>query len=61
MRIENVWQWEGRVNRATYFLVGIGVCVEVCRGLGRGYAAIPPAMELLNYWRPFGAITDCTR
>ncbi len=58
MRIENFWQWEGRVNRATYFLVGVSAFllkfavdwVVVTRLFHRPWS-------LLNYWRPFGAIT----
>jgi uncharacterized membrane protein YhaH (DUF805 family) len=58
MRIENFWQWEGRVNRATYFLVGASAFllkfavdwVVVTRLFHRPWS-------LLNYWRPFGAIT----
>src|SRR5712675_203375 len=58
MRMANVWQWEGRVNRATYFLVGASAFllkfvvdwVVVTRLFHRPWS-------LLNYWRPFGAIT----
>src|SRR5438477_4839881 len=58
MHIENFWQWEGRVNRSTYFLVGVSAFllkfavdwVVVTRLFHRSWS-------LLNYWRPFGAIT----
>ena len=58
MRIGNFWQWEGRVSRATYFLVAASAFllkfavdwVVVTRLFHRPWS-------LLNYWRPFGAIT----
>jgi uncharacterized membrane protein YhaH (DUF805 family) len=58
MRLENIWQWEGRVNRATYFVVGVTAFLlkfaldwlVVTRVFHRTWS-------LLNYWRPFGAIS----
>jgi len=58
MRSTNIWQWEGRVDRATYFGVGVAAFalkflldwVVVTRLFHRPWS-------LLNYWRPFGAIS----
>jgi uncharacterized membrane protein YhaH (DUF805 family) len=58
MRVANLWQWEGRVDRATYFLVGVTAFglkflldwAVVTRIFHRQWS-------LLNYWRPFGAIS----
>ncbi len=58
MRIGNIWQWEGRVDRATYATVGgtafaLKFLVDwlvVTRLFGRPWS-------LLSYWRPFGAIS----
>src|SRR5260221_7533592 len=58
MRVENSWQWEGRVDRATYAAVGITAFalkflldwLVVTRLFTRPWS-------LLNYWRPFGAIS----
>src|SRR5438477_11189098 len=58
MRVENFWQWEGHVNRGTYFVVGVAAFVlkflldwfVVTRVFHRPWS-------LLNYWRPFGAIS----
>src|SRR4030095_12355111 len=58
MRVSNVWQWEGRVNRTAYFFVGLAAFVlkflldwiVVTRVFHRPWS-------LLNYWRPFGAIS----
>jgi len=58
MRPANLWQWEGRVDRITYFTVGLTAFalkfvvdwVVVARVFHRSWS-------LLNYWRPFGAIS----
>ena len=58
MRTANVWQWEGRVDRATYAAVGVAAFVLkflvdwliVTRVFHRPWS-------LLNYWRPFGVIS----
>jgi uncharacterized membrane protein YhaH (DUF805 family) len=58
MRIGNIWQWEGRVDRATYLAVGILAFalkflldwLVVTRLFHRSWS-------LLNYWRPFGVIS----
>ena len=58
MRLGNVWQWEGRVDRATYATVGVTAFalkflvdwLVVTRLFGRPWS-------LLSYWRPFGAIS----
>jgi hypothetical protein len=58
MRTVNIWQWEGRVDRATYALVGVAAFalkflidwLVVARVFHRSWS-------LLNYWRPFGAIS----
>jgi len=58
MRIGNFCQWEGRVDRATYAAVGVSAFalkfvldwLVVTRLFRRPWS-------LLNYWRPFGAIS----
>jgi uncharacterized membrane protein YhaH (DUF805 family) len=58
MRTANIWQWKGRVDRATYAAVGVAAFalkffvdwVVVTRIFHRPWS-------LLNYWRPFGAIS----
>ena len=58
MRVGNLWTWEGRVDRATYATVGIAAFalkflldwLIVTRVFARHWT-------LLNYWRPFGAIS----
>lgn len=58
MRIGNIWQWEGRVDRATYATVGVTAFalkflvdwLVVTRMFNRSWS-------LLSYWRPFGAIS----
>src|SRR6266478_6915676 len=58
MRTVNIWQWEGRVDRATYAAVGVAAFalkfsidwVVVTRVFHRPWSS-------LNYWRPFGAIS----
>jgi uncharacterized membrane protein YhaH (DUF805 family) len=58
MRFGNVWQWQGRVDRATYATVGVTAFalkflvdwLVVTRLFSRSWS-------LLSYWRPFGAIS----
>jgi uncharacterized membrane protein YhaH (DUF805 family) len=58
MRKTNIWQWEGRIGRATYAAVGVAAFaakffidwVVVTRIFHRPWT-------LLNYWRPFGEIS----
>ncbi|HMH80978.1 MAG TPA: DUF805 domain-containing protein [Candidatus Acidoferrum sp.] len=58
MRKTNIWQWEGRIGRATYLAVGVAALaakffidwVVVTRIFHRPWS-------LLNYWQPFGEIT----
>jgi uncharacterized membrane protein YhaH (DUF805 family) len=58
MRTANIWQWEGRVDRAMYPEVGAAAFalkflldwVIVTQVFHRKWS-------LLNYWRPFGAIS----
>src|SRR6266404_3689243 len=58
MRTANIWQWEGRVGRATYAAVGVAAFalkffidwVVVTRVFHRPWS-------LFNYWRPFGVIS----
>jgi uncharacterized membrane protein YhaH (DUF805 family) len=53
-----MWQWEGRIDRSTYATVGVAAFAlkflvdwaVVTRAFGRQWS-------LLNYWRPFGAIS----
>ena len=58
MRKANIWQWQGRIGRATYAAVGVTAFaakffidwVVVSRIFHRPW-------RLLNYWRPFGVIS----
>src|SRR5262245_52384064 len=58
MRAWNFWQWEGRTDRPTYAVVGVVAFalkflvdwLVVTRIFHRPWS-------LLNYWRPFGAIS----
>jgi len=58
MRAWNFWQWEGRTDRPTYAVVGVAAFalkffvdwLVVTRIFHRPWS-------LLNYWRPFGAIS----
>ncbi len=62
MRMQNFWDWEGRVNRGTYLFVGISAFalkflldrLIVTRMFHREWG-------LQSYWRPFGAITGVHR
>src|SRR5579884_684982 len=57
MQLPNLWQWEGRITRKTYFIVGVAAFavkffldwLAVTRLFHRPWS-------LLNYWRPFGLI-----
>jgi len=58
VRVENIWRWEGRINRATYFTVG--VIAFFCKFLVDWFVVTQlfhRPWSLLNYWRPFGAIS----
>ena len=58
MRLGNFWQWEGRVDRATFATVGVSAFalkffvdwLVVTRLFARSWS-------LLSYWRPFGVIS----
>jgi uncharacterized membrane protein YhaH (DUF805 family) len=58
MGVGNIWQWEGRVDRGRYAAVGVVAFalkflldwLVVIRLFHRPWS-------LLNYWRPFGAIS----
>ena len=58
MPAANFWSWEGRVSRASYSTVGVlafalkflGDWLVVTKAFHRPWS-------LLNYWRPFGAIS----
>src|SRR5258705_5297836 len=58
MRKANIWQWQGRIGRATYAAVGVAAFaakffidwVVVSRIFHRPW-------RLLNYWRPFCVIS----
>ena len=62
MRMQNFWDWEGRVSRGTYLFVGISAFalkflldrLIVTRMFHREWG-------LQSYWRPFGAITGVHR
>jgi uncharacterized membrane protein YhaH (DUF805 family) len=53
-----MWQWEGRVSRGTYFIVGV---VALALKLLVDWAVVTRVFHrpwsLLSYWRPFGAIS----
>jgi uncharacterized membrane protein YhaH (DUF805 family) len=57
MRAANFWEWEGRVDRVTYFTVGVAAFavkffvdwLVVTRLFHRSWS-------LASYWRPFGAV-----
>jgi len=57
MQLPNLWQWQGRITRKTYFIVGVAAFavkffldwLAVTRLFHRPWS-------LLNYWRPFGLI-----
>ena len=58
MRTVNLWQWQGRVNRATYARVGV---VAFALKFLLDWTVVTQLFHrpwsLLNYWRPFGSIT----
>jgi uncharacterized membrane protein YhaH (DUF805 family) len=58
MRVENIWQWEGRVDRATYAAVGVAAfALKFCVDWAVVTRIFHRTWSLLNYWRPFGAIS----
>jgi uncharacterized membrane protein YhaH (DUF805 family) len=58
MRVANVWQWDGRVNRATYFLVGAAAFgLKFLLDWAIVTQLFHRSWSLLNYWRPFGAVS----
>src|SRR5437762_7476561 len=58
MGVANVWQWEGRVNRAMYFLVGAAAFgLKFLLDWAIVTQLFHRSWSLLNYWRPFGAIS----
>ncbi|HVH50019.1 MAG TPA: DUF805 domain-containing protein [Candidatus Bathyarchaeia archaeon] len=58
MRAANIWQWEGRVERATYATVGaVAFAVKFSIDWLIVTRLFHRSWSLLNYWRPFGAIS----
>ena len=58
MRGTNIWQWEGRVHRGTYFLVGVtAFALKFLLDWAVVTRVFHRSWSLLNYWRPFGAIS----
>ena len=59
MRFANLWEWQGRVSRKTYFLVGV---IAFALKFALDWLVVTQFFHrpwsLLNYWRPFGAIRD---
>jgi len=45
MRVENIWQWEGRVDRGPTPRWDLGVRVEILAGLAGGHTAVSAALE----------------
>lgn len=57
MQFVNLWQWQGRVSRATYFTVGLaGFALKFALDWLAVTQLFHRPWSLLNYWRPFGAI-----
>ena len=59
MRFANLWEWQGRISRKTYFQVGVSAFAlkfAVDWLVVTQFSHRP--WSLLNYWRPFGAIRD---
>lgn len=53
----NLWQWEGRVNRATYAIVGaVAFALKLAVDRFLIVSVFHEPWSLLFYWRPFGAI-----
>jgi uncharacterized membrane protein YhaH (DUF805 family) len=58
VRGTNIWQWEGRVNRVTYFFVGAAAFgLKFFLDWAVVSQVFHRSWSLLNYWRPFGAIS----
>ena len=58
LRATNIWQWEGRVNRGTYFFVGAAAfALKFLLDWAVVTQVFHRSWSLLNYWRPFGAIS----
>lgn len=58
MRTVNLWQWQGRADRATYAAVGvIAFAVKFLVDWAIVTRLFHHPWSLLNYWRPFGSIT----
>jgi uncharacterized membrane protein YhaH (DUF805 family) len=58
MRVANVWQWEGQVNRSTYFLVGLAAfALKFLLDWAVVTQVFRRQWSLFNYWRPFGAVS----
>jgi uncharacterized membrane protein YhaH (DUF805 family) len=59
VRVENIRQWEGRVNRATYFTVGV---IVISLKFFLDWLVTTRLFErpwsLLRYWRPFGNLAS---
>jgi uncharacterized membrane protein YhaH (DUF805 family) len=52
-----MWQWDGRVERATYFIVGVlAFALKFLVDWAVVTRVFHRSWSLLNYWRPFGAI-----
>jgi uncharacterized membrane protein YhaH (DUF805 family) len=58
VRGTNIWQWKGRVDRGPYFLVGAAAfALKFLLDWAVVTQVFHRAWSLLNYWRPFGAIS----
>src|SRR5260370_19806154 len=58
MRTANIWRWEGRVDRATYAAVGVSAfALKFFVDWLVVTLVFHRSWSLLNYWRPFGAIS----
>ncbi len=58
MRVGNSWQWEGRVDRVTYATVGVtAFALKFSLDWAVATQSFHRHWSLLNYWRPFGAIS----
>jgi len=58
MRASNMWQWEGRVDRVSYFTVGmVAFALKFVLDWAMVTRVFHRPWSLLNYWRPFGAIS----
>src|SRR6478672_10665913 len=58
MRASNMWQWQGRVDRVTYFTVGmVAFALKFVLDWAMVTRVFHRPWSLLNYWRPFGAIS----